>query len=271
MWVLLAAALAFLPFRRYPAIFLLSAAVAWAYFQGVLTLYAIGFLIACAVIARTARAPLNKQTLAVVREAALVLASLALFLHKAPGFSNPKILDGVAAGAHSAPLTLYFNFDKAIIPFLLLAALPTLFYYRRSSTQPRWHWLLLIISVPLLLLLAVGAGGLAIEPHNPPWLWTFILANLFFVSLAEEALFRGYLQQRLSGWLGNYASLFITAAIFGAAHIGGGALLAIFAGLAGVIYGLGWLWSGRLWVATLFHFALNLLHLLFFTYPFYQR
>ncbi|HFS3216289.1 TPA: CPBP family intramembrane glutamate endopeptidase, partial [Escherichia coli] len=26
-------------------------------------------------------------------------------------------------------------------------------------------------------------------------------------------------------------------------------------------------WSGRLWVATLFHFGLNLCHLLFFTYP----
>lgn len=43
-----------------------------------------------------------------------------------------------------------------------------------------------------------------------------------------------------------------------------------FAGLAGVIYGIAWMWSGRLWVATLFHFGLNLIHLLFFTYPMYH-
>ncbi|SQL02415.1 CAAX amino protease [Pseudomonas aeruginosa] len=44
----------------------------------------------------------------------------------------------------------------------------------------------------------------------------------------------------------------------------------LFAGLAGLIYGLAWLWSGRLWVATLFHFGLNLTHLLLFTYPLYR-
>jgi len=44
-------------------------------------------------------------------------------------------------------------------------------------------------------------------------------------------------------------------------------LLMIFAALAGLIYGLVWHWSGRLWLATAFHFALNMVHLLFFTYP----
>ncbi|WP_146135922.1 CPBP family intramembrane glutamic endopeptidase, partial [Yersinia pseudotuberculosis] len=133
----------------------------------------------------------------------------------------------------------------------------------------RMGWVVLILSVPALLLLAVALGGLKIELHTPVWIGSFIIANLFFVCLAEEALFRGYLQQRLGQWLGSYPALVITALLFGSAHFAGGPLLMLFAALAGVIYGLAWLWSGRLWVAVAFHFALNLMHLLFFTYPLY--
>lgn len=97
------------------------------------------------------------------------------------------------------------------------------------------------------------------------------MANLFFVCMAEEALFRGYLQQRLSQWLGARPALIVAATVFGAAHLAGGMLMVIFATLAGVIYGLAWMWSGRLWVPILFHFGLNLIHLLFFTYPLYQH
>ncbi|ADN00320.1 putative membrane protein [Dickeya dadantii 3937] len=57
----------------------------------------------------------------------------------------------------------------------------------------------------------------------------------------------------------------------GALHVSGGAMLMAFAALAGLLYGLAWMWSGKLWVATLFHFGLNLYHLLFFTYPMLQR
>ncbi len=48
------------------------------------------------------------------------------------------------------------------------------------------------------------------------------------------------------------------------------ALLCLATLLGGNIYGLAWLCSGKLWIATLFHFLLNLIHLLFFTYPFYR-
>jgi uncharacterized protein len=53
--------------------------------------------------------------------------------------------------------------------------------------------------------------------------------------LAEEALFRGYLQQRLSGFMPPVLALFISALIFGAMHLAGGMMLIVFAVLAGVI------------------------------------
>lgn len=165
---------------------------------------------------------------------------------------------------------MYYNLDKALVPFILLACLPTLFVAKKHLSVSRLGWLGLIVSIPALLLLAVALGGLKVEMHTPAWVGSFVMANIFFVCLAEEALFRGYLQQRLSQCIGNYPALLLTALLFGAAHFAGGALLMVFAALAGVIYGLAWLWSGRLWVAVAFHFGLNLMHLLFFTYPLYS-
>ncbi|XOO18765.1 lysostaphin resistance A-like protein [Edwardsiella ictaluri] len=205
-----------------------------------------------------------------ISEIALLLGIIALYKHYFPGFHNPLLLDRVSAGPHSAPFTLYANLDKALVPLLLLALYPTLLRRPGAASVAPWRWGILLLSVPALLLLAVALGGLQIEPHWPAWALLFAIINLLFVSLAEEALFRGYLQQRLGVWLGPWIALPISAILFGLDHLSGGPLFAIFATLAGIIYGLAWQWSGRLWVATLFHFALNMLHLLFFTYPLYR-
>lgn len=73
-----------------------------------------------------------------------------------------------------------------------------------------------------------------------------MLANLFCVSLAKEALFRGYIQRRLGQRTGGLLALFITALLFGLAHLQSGLLMVIFAALAGLVYGLAWKWRGRL-------------------------
>ena len=57
----------------------------------------------------------------------LVAGAVGLFLHLLPGFANPRILDKAVVGPQSLPFTMYFNFDKALVPFLLLACLPSLF------------------------------------------------------------------------------------------------------------------------------------------------
>jgi len=271
MWWMLAGSLAVLPMQRTLALLLGVISVGWACAAGVVDLRG---LIILGIIVLIARVRMHAQgrshALTLGAEALLLAAGLALFGHLIPGFFNPKILDAVKTGPHSAPFTLYFNFDKALLPFVLLAALPSLLFVKSRFSPRIWQWLLLAASIPLLLLVAVMLGGLRIEPHFPDWLGSFMLANLFFVSFAEEALFRGYLQQRVAGWLGDVPALLIVALVFGLAHLAGGTLLVIFAALSGLIYGLAWMWSGRLWVSTLFHFGLNLCHLLLFTYPFYQ-
>ena len=49
-----------------------------------------------------------------------------------------------------------------------------------------WYWLVLVVAVPALLMIAVPLGVLKVEIHNPDWLFQFVLANIFFVSLAED-------------------------------------------------------------------------------------
>lgn len=214
----------------------------------------------------------RQQTLFVLPgEIILVAGAIALMTHMIPGFNNQIVVSDMRVGPQSLPFTFYFNMDKALVPFLLLGCMPTLM--ARPPQPPRhavW-WLILVLAMPAILLLAVAAGGLRIEIHSPPWIGSFMLANLFFVALAEEALFRGYIQQRLAPVLGEKRALVIAAVLFGMVHFSGGILLVLFATLAGMIYGFAWLWSGRLWVATLMHFSFNMLHLLFFTYPAWQR
>ncbi len=270
MWIILAGALAILP-RQRVALFLLLLSTLLALYQGVVTWPAVTLLLALAALAALRRYVDANRWVKEITELLLVTASIGLFLHVFPGFHNPPQIQAVKAGPQSLPFSFYFNFDKALIPFLLLACMPTLF--KTAAFPPRHYlsWVGLLAAMPLLLFLAVLLGGLGLETHFPDWIGAFMLANLFFVCLAEEAFFRGYIQHRLRQWAGGSKALLLTSLLFGLAHFSGGALLVIFATLAGVIYGLAWHWSGRLWVATGVHFTFNMMHLLFFTYPALQH
>ena len=271
MWIILAGALTVLSPAKRLAVLLLLLATLMGLFQDVLDWPALAILFSIALLAWVrVENPANRAVL-LITEALLVLIAAGLFLHLLPGFNNPRQIEELQVGPHSTAFSFYYNFDKALIPFVLLAALPTLFRAQKFAAPHKILWLLLLAAIPLLLYVAVLLGGLGFERHWPEWLGSFVLANLFFVSLAEEAFFRGYLQQRLRQKIGGVAALLVASLLFGLAHFPGGMLLVVFATLAGLIYGLAWHWSGRVWVATGVHFLLNLTHLLFFTYPALQH
>lgn len=270
MWYLLATSLLILKFNKKLSVALLMVTAVVGGYTQVLDWRALAFLAVLAIIAGVYY-KFSDKTLRTMLEILLLLASVGLMLHLIPGFHNFRVLDGVRVGPESAPFTMYYNFDKALVPFVLLICLKSLLTTdTRPHTKPL-YWLMLAVTLPVLLMVAVVLGGLKIELHHPEWLFQFVLSNIFFVSLAEEALFRGYLQQRLSSVMPPVLALIIASLLFGGLHYAGGSLMVIFATLAGLIYGLAWMLSGRLWVAVLFHVGLNLCHLLFFTYPVLQR
>lgn len=267
VWVVLTFALFWLPVdKKTSFLSLIFSCVGFVYF-GVIDLYGVGVL-ACFGVLMLVYARFRFFLIEVL----LVVGCAGLFFHYLIGFHNPKVLSNVLLSPQSATYTLYFNFDKAFIPFVLIILLPTLFATKDSHTREisLLQGLFLICSLFSLLLIATFLGILEFEFHIPSWIFVFVWANLFFVSFVEEALFRGYFQQRLSGWVGEYPALILASLIFASYHLKISYLLAIFAFFAGLLYGLAWLWSGRVWVSTLFHFGLNLTHLVFFTYPYYK-
>ncbi|MET2899015.1 CPBP family intramembrane glutamic endopeptidase [Vibrio rotiferianus] len=199
----------------------------------------------------------------------MIIWCVMLFVHVIPGFNNLQVLNKVTAGPLSAPFSMYLNLDKPLALFALFLAYPFLLGSEaKGRVKPA-----LLMMIPLLSLLPIAAmlGALKPELSLPSWWWLFALNNLILTCVAEEALFRGFVQQSLSRRFDWRLGLVIASILFGLAHFAGGPLLIVFATLAGLGYGLVFHFTGRLWCAVLAHFLFNFCHLVFFTYPILAR
>ncbi|KZL17044.1 CAAX amino terminal protease self- immunity [Pseudovibrio axinellae] len=207
----------------------------------------------------------------------LLLAGHLVMTHTAPGFHNLQVLQDVKTSPDAVPYSLYLNFDKAALGFLLF-----LFAAPRITSAKEWLrclriTLLFFIPTAAVLIGATYAAGLVVfDLKLVPFLPLWIFANLLFTCVAEEAFFRqfvmGQLMKKLgrSVWAGVIA-LVLSSLFFAYYHLDGGVPYAIFSLVAGLFYGATFWKSERIEATIGVHFLVNLTHILFFTYPMLAR
>ena len=215
----------------------------------------------------------------------LGLVALAGALHWLPGVQNPLLVDARQLTPDAIPYTLYANFDKGWAGYcLLLAIWPSQRLLKPgesswAATYWRGFWPVWPLTVLLTLGLAISLGLLKLAPKWPDFALQFIFCNLLLTCVAEEAFFRGLLQRPLLSRLQQRGLSPVTAAwtaigavslLFGLAHLAGGLAYAWVATFASIGYGWAYQRSGRIEVAIVTHFALNLLHFSALTYPMLQ-
>lgn len=203
----------------------------------------------------------------------ITVLAAALFFHVLPGFNNWKIVSGVVISKSAAPFSLYLNFDKTMVALFLLGVGNNLAAGKRDFTAAiKKAWLPAAGGIAVTVFTAFLLGYVTTDIKFPEIIYIWAIRNLVFVCVAEEALFRGFLQKELSGVLpgnktGRYVGILIAAVLFGLYHYQGGVKYILLAGIAGFFYGLVYHRTKSIEAAILTHFFLNLVHFVFLTYP----
>ena len=202
----------------------------------------------------------------------LLVASIVLSVHIAPGFNNVLVVPELRLSPDAAPYRVYWNLDKLMVGIALVALLSV-----RRDLRPEARITVppvptAVATIVLVIGLAWLAGLVQFDPKLPALLPWWIPSNLLITSVAEEAFFRGILLGLAVRWLrgvpyGTWIALFAVSAVFGVAHFAGGVAYVALSTVAGVGYGLVYLATGRLAWSILTHFGLNLTHIVLFTYP----
>jgi membrane protease YdiL (CAAX protease family) len=121
-----------------------------------------------------------------------ILLSLALALHAFPGFNNPLIIENIKLSVSSAPFTQYANFDKASVGlFLLLFFCPRVSSVRELGQVMRKAAPAALATATVVLALSLLVGLTQVDAKIPALTAVFLVTNLLFTCVAEEAFFRG--------------------------------------------------------------------------------
>lgn len=208
-------------------------------------------------------------------DSAVVVLCFALALHIVPGIHNIQIVDNAVIKNGSIPYSLYLNYDKALVGVFLITCFVDVSRIR-SAKKHIVAWIGIGLSANLLLVFlpALALGLITLDTETPDVIGIWLVSNLLITCVAEEAFFRGLIQQRLERYLStrNVSSattiaLFIASLLFGIAHLRGGWFYVAIATVAGLIYGLVYVKTRRIETAILTHYLTNTVHILFFSYP----
>ncbi len=201
------------------------------------------------------------------------ILALALATHRLPGFNNPVLIANMKFSVDAAPFTQYANFDKAAVGLILLV-----FLCNRVRSAADWKDMLrrtapvALITTVSTMAIATAIGYVRPDLKLSSYTPVFLIANLLFTCVAEEAFFRGILQDRLARALhhvrfGGHVAVLCSAILFGLAHAGGGSRSVMLATLSGLGCAYAYAIVQRIEAPIITHFTLNAVHFIGFTYP----
>lgn len=203
----------------------------------------------------------------------IILLITGFLIYIIPGFANSLVIDQERLSSLSCPFSMYLNFDKTIATLVIYITSGLLILEKPVDKKSiLYTTLYLSICAGFVSLLGILTGYIKFEPKLPDILPIWVLNNMLFVCMAEEVIFRGFVQTHLKKFFNkktNFQTLHITitSLIFGLAHFKGGVLYVILASICGWFYGYAYERTNRILCAMLVHFGLNLIHLTLFTYP----
>jgi len=215
----------------------------------------------------------NKYVFFVYR-LALFIYLLAMGLNLFPGFNKFVLVPEQLLGNSGTPFGLSYTLAKPIaglIVFGFIASRTKSFTELKTtlfSARGFLNWF-----VPAVLLLCIGyLIGLKVDIKWLAWFPLFFLTNLTLTVVQEEAFFRSFIQQPLHNRFGKKLWILPVAALpFALVHTPHGHVnLIAFYGvlfLAGMLYAWSYYKSERLESVIATHWMVNIVHILFLTYP----
>ena len=213
--------------------------------------------------------PFSKAMLGIM----IFVISWLLASHMVSGFISWQIVNEEQISVDGEKYSLYLNIDKVIagLGITIFALVPL-----RRAIHIRNMIVKMLPSTILAVSIVAFAGMVmkvvSFDPKFPDLWITWIVISLLVHCVAEEALFRLFLQGGIQNILSTYKyapviSILISSAAYTAYMFPESTnfLAAIFVG--NLFFGYVYYKTQRVEASILLHFIINLIHFFFFTYP----
>lgn len=182
--------------------------------------------------------------------------------------------NGLRTSPHAPVFSIVSNTTKMALALLFLPLLPSL--TDKKATNLPVTSLIYIIIVYLMISSGILVTFALLVKHikfdfTYPSFFSIWLLNMLWICFSEEIIFRGVVQNYLCRLLVNQRDLAVLAAslVFGLGHWSIGWNMVALSTAAGLFYGFLYKATRRLWCPMLLHFGINLIHFIFFSYPYY--
>ena len=211
------------------------------------------------------------KELALLSSISITVGIIALKMNILPAVYS---FSGLKTSLHAPAFSIVSNTTKMALALLFLPLISSL-TDKKATNLPLTSLIYIIIAYlmvasGMLITFALLVNYIKFDFTYPSFFSIWLL-NMLWICFSEEILFRGVVQNYLCRLLVNQRDLAVLAAslIFGLGHWGFGFNMVALSTAAGLFYGFLYKTTRRLWCPMVLHFGINLIHFIFFSYPYY--